>query len=74
MKILKFNNVKQTLLSIAILHSKRFQEARKSTPEGRKLFNKEIELAKQKVREYGIKLSKPLPEKFELNEEVIELK
>lgn len=61
---LEFNNKERTLYSIAILHSGRFREGRSQTKVGRRLYNKELRIAKRKVKKYKIKLNKPLPKKL----------
>jgi len=61
---LEFGTKKRTLFSIAILHSSRFRKSRSETKAGRRLYNNELMLAKRKVRQYKIKLTKPLPKRL----------
>lgn len=61
---LEFGSKKKTLFSISLLHTENFRESRGETPEGRLLFNKELNIAERKVKQYKINLSKPLPERF----------
>jgi len=55
---------KQTLFSISLLHSKNFRKSRAKTPEGKKLYNNELEMVAKKVKQFGINLKKPLPGKL----------
>lgn len=64
MNQLEFGTKKKTLYSLAILHSGRFREGRMETKEGRKLYNKELMMAKRKIKQYKIDLEEPLPEKM----------
>lgn len=64
MNQLEFGSKKKTLYSIAILHSKRFRRGRSITRKGRMLFNKELRMAKAKIKQYGIRLTKKLPAAF----------
>lgn len=64
MNQLDFNNKEQTVYAISILNSPQFREGRSETKEGRKLYNKELRMAKQKIKKYNIQLSKPLPERM----------
>ena len=61
MNQLDFGNKKQTLLAIAILHSSKFRDSRSETLEGRRLYNKELKIAKRKVKQYHIELNEDLP-------------
>ena len=64
MNKLEFGTKKKTVFSIALLHTKNFRESRNETPEGRRLYNKELETAKRKVKQYKINLNEPLPERL----------
>jgi len=61
MNQLEFKNKRETLYSISILYSPQFRKGRRSTKEGRKLYNKELRLARQKIKQYKIHLTKSLP-------------
>jgi len=62
MNQLEFRSKKQTVFSIALLHSKGFRKSRSETEEGRRLYNKELKMAEDKIKEYKIDLKEPLPE------------
>lgn len=64
MNQLEFGTRKQTLFSIAILHTKKFRKSRIQSSKGRHLYNHELWLARQKIKQYGIKLRQPLPERM----------
>lgn len=53
------------MFSIALLHSKGFRKSRNETEEGRKLYNKELKMAEDKIKEYKIELKEPLPEEMD---------
>lgn len=61
---LEFSTKKKTVFSIAILNSEKFRESRNQTPEGRRLYNRELEIAKKKVKQYNIHLNKELPSRL----------
>lgn len=61
---LEFGSKKQSLFSIALLHAEKFREGRSETKQGRMLYNEEIRIAEQKVKQYKIHLDKPLPERM----------
>lgn len=64
MNKLEFGTKKKTVFSIALLHTKNFRESRNETEEGRRIYNKELETAKRKVKQYKINLNEPLPERL----------
>ena len=66
MNQLEFGSKDKTLYSIAILHSPNFRNGRKNTKEGRRLYNKELRIAKQKIKQYKINLEKPLPNRLKI--------
>ncbi len=61
MNQLEFNSKQRTLYSISILNSPSFRKGRRKTKEGRQLYNKELRLARKKVKQYNINLNKKLP-------------
>jgi len=61
---LEFKTKKQTLFSISILYMKRFKKSRSETKEGRLLYNRELALARKKIKQYKIHLTKPLPKRL----------
>lgn len=66
MNHLEFGSKQRTLFSIAILHSERFRQSRSMTRKGKMLYNKELRIAKRKVRQHKIHLNKELPERMEV--------
>lgn len=64
--MLEFGSKGRTLYSIAILHSPQFREGRSKTKKGRMLYNRELKKARKKIRQYKIKLNKPLPKRMKL--------
>ena len=64
MNQLEFGTKKKTVFSIALLHTKNFRESRNETPEGRRLYNKELRIAKRKIKQYHIELNEPLPKEL----------
>lgn len=63
---LNFGSRQATLFSIALLHAGSFRAGRAATPAGRRLYNRELVMARRKIRKYGITLRRPLPDPMEV--------
>ncbi len=63
---LDFSTKEKAQYSLAILHSPTFRFGRGQTPEGQKLFNKELVRARRSARRFKIRILTPLPEKMKV--------